>query len=243
MGKIIRNQPHQKLFENIKALLHEARKAVARNINTAMVMTYFEIGRMIVEHEQKGKKRAGYAEETLKNLSLNLTKEFGRGFSERNLRAFRQFYLTFSVRTIWQSPIAKSKSSGLQTSYTEIPFRLSWTHYVLLMRISNEDERRFYEIEAVNQNWSVRDLERQFDSSLYERLALSRDKKRVRELSENGHDIDLPQDAVKEPYVLEFLGLKEESAYSETDLESAIINKIEHFMLELGKGFLFAGRQ
>jgi len=121
-------------------------------------------------------------------------------------------------------------------------FHLSWSHYVFLMRLS-EAERKFYEIEAVKQNWSLRELERQFNSSLYERLALSRDKKKVRELSEKGHIIAMPQDAVKEPYVLEFLGLKEESAYSETDLETAIINKIEHFMLELGKGFLFAGRQ
>jgi predicted nuclease of restriction endonuclease-like (RecB) superfamily len=243
MGKTIRNQPHQKLFENIKALLHEARNAVVRNINTAMVVTYFEIGRMIVLDEQQGKKRADYAEETLKNLSLDLTREFGKGYSERNLRSFRQFYLTYNTRAIWQSAIAKSKTDISRTSNAEIPFKLSWTHYLLLMRISNENERRFYEIEATNQNWSVRELERQFNSSLYERLALSRDRKKVRELSEKGHVIAMPQDAIKEPYVLEFLGLREESAYSETDLETAIINRIEHFMLELGKGFLFVGRQ
>ena len=144
---------HRKLFENIKAFLHEARNAVARNINTAMVMTYFEIGRMIVVDEQHGKKRAGYAEETLKNLSLDLTKEFGKGFSERNLRAFRQFYLTYNKRTIWQSPIAESKTNVLQVPDSEMPFRLSWTHYLLLMRIANEEERRFYEIGIVAQNW------------------------------------------------------------------------------------------
>ena len=243
MGKIVKKQPHKKLFENIKALLHEARSAVARNINTAMVMTYFEIGRMIVVDEQQGKRRAGYAEETLKNLSLDLTKEFGKGFSERNLRAFRQFYLTYHTRAIWQSPIAKSKTNVLQISNGEMPFRLSWTHYLLLMRIANEEERRFYEIEAAAQNWSIRELERQFNSSLYERLVLSRDKKKVNDLSKKGHILTTPQDAIKEPYVLEFLGLKEESSYSETDLETAIINKIEHFLLELGKGFLFVGRQ
>ena len=243
MGKIVKTQPHKKLYENIKVLLHEARNAVARNINTAMVMTYFEIGRMIVMDEQKGKKRAGYAEETLKNLSLDLTEEFGKGFSERNLRAFRQFYLTYTARAIRQSPIAKSKTKALQTSNSEMPFSLSWTHYLLLMRIDNEEERRFYEIEAASQNWSVRELERQFNSSLYERLVLSRDKKKIRNLSRKGHILTTPQDAIKEPYVLEFLGLKEESAYSETELETAIINKIEHFLLELGKGFLFVGRQ
>ncbi len=243
MGKIIRNQPHQKLFENIKALLHEARNAVTRNINSVMVISYFKIGRMIVVDEQQGKKRAGYAEETLKNLSLDLTKEFGKGFSERNLRAFRQFYLTYHTRTIWQSPIAKSKTDALRAANGEMPFRLSWTHYLLLMRITDEKERRFYEIESAAQNWSIRELERQFNSSLYERLVLSRDKKKVKYLSKKGHILSTPQDAVKEPYVLEFLGLKEESSYSETDLETAIINKIEHFLLELGKGFLFVGRQ
>jgi predicted nuclease of restriction endonuclease-like (RecB) superfamily len=243
MGKIVKKQSHKKLYENIKALLHEARSAIARNINTAMVVTYFEIGRMIVMDEQQGKKRAGYAEKTLKNLSLDLTKEFGKGFSERNLRAFRQFYLTYNTRAIRQSPIAKSKTTVLQTSNGEMPFRLSWTHYLLLMRIANEEERRFYEIEAAAQNWSIRELERQFNSSLYERLVLSRDKKKVNDLSKKGHILTKPQDAVKEPYVLEFLGLKEESSYSETDLETAIINKIEHFLLELGKGFLFVGRQ
>mgnify|MGYP001585114060 FL=1 len=153
MGKTVKTQSHRKLFENIKALLYEARNAVARNINTAMVMTYFEIGRIIVIDDQMGKKRAGYAEETMKNLSLDLTREFGKGFSERNLRAFRQFYLTYSARIIWQSPIAKSKANSLKTSNAEMPFSLSWTHYLLLMHISNEDERRFCEIEAANQNW------------------------------------------------------------------------------------------
>src|SRR3990172_4283142 len=153
MDKIVKTQSHKKLYENIKTLLHEARSSVARNINTAMVMTYFVIGRMIVVDEQHGKKRARYAEETLKNLSLCLTKEFGKGFSERNLRAFRQFYLTYNKRTIWQSPIAESKTNALQVPDSEMPFRLSWTHYLLLMRIANEEERRFYEIGIVAQNW------------------------------------------------------------------------------------------
>ncbi len=136
---------------------------------------------------------------------------------------------------------ADQKSGTMSRISPEI-FQLSWSHYVLLMRLP-EAERKFYEIEAVKQNWSLRELERQFNSSLYERLALSRDKHRVKELSQKGHILTTPQDAVKEPYVLEFLGLKEESSYSETDLETAIINKIEHFLLELGKGFLFVGRQ
>jgi len=229
MSKTIKKQLHKKLYEDIKALLHEARTAVARNINTAMVMTYFEIGRMIVEHEQEGANRAAYAKETLKSLSQKLTAEFGRGFSSDNLELMRRFYLVYS------------KSETL-SRISPIIFQLSWSHYVFLMRLP-EAERKFYEIEAVKQNWSLRELERQFNSSLYERLALSRDKHRVKELSQKGHILTTPQDAIKEPYVLEFLGLKEESAYSESDLESAIINRIEHFMLELGKGFLFSGRQ
>jgi len=238
MDKIIRKQPHRKLFENIKALLNEARNAVARNINTAMVMTYFEIGRMIVVDEQQGKARADYAEETLKNLSLDLTREFGKGFSERNLENMRKFYLLYAAK-ISQTVSAKSETLS---RISPIIVQMSWSHYVFLMRLP-EAERKFYEIEAVKQNWSLRELERQFNSSLYERLALSRDKHRVKELSQKGHILTTPQDAIKEPYVLEFLGLKEESAYSESDLESAIINRIEHFMLELGKGFLFSGRQ
>ena len=248
MGKIIKNQPHQKLFENIKALLHEARNAVVRNINTAMVMTYFEIGRMIVEHEQKGAKRAEYATETLKLLSQELTAEFGKGYSKSNLEYMRKFYLMYGKTQTVSGQSHNYKNDKVPEKYAtpsrispEI-FQLSWSHYVFLMRLP-ENERKFYEIEAVKQNWSLRELERQFNSSLYERLALSRDKKKVRELSEKGHVLAMPQDAIKEPYVLEFLGLKEESAYSENDLESAIITRIEHFMLELGKGFLFAGRQ
>jgi len=231
------------LYGRIKTLLNEARKSVVKTVNTTMVLTYFEIGRIIVEDEQQGKVRAGYAEETLKNLSRQLTAEFGKGFSERNIRAFRQFYLTYQDRKIWQSVIAKSQVDNMTGNPSEPPFRLSWTHYLLLMRVGNDDERRFYEIETASQNWSVRELERQFNSALYERLSLSRNKGKVKDLSRKGHVIEVAADVIKEPYVLEFLGLKEESAFSENDLETAIINRIEHFMLELGKGFLFAGRQ
>lgn len=248
MGKIIKKQSHKKLFENIKTLLHEARSAVARNINTAMVMTYFEIGRMIIEHEQKGAKRAEYATETLKLLSQELTAEFGKGYSKSNLEYMRKFYLMYGKTQTVSGQSHNYKNDKVPAKYATLSrispeiFKLSWSHYVFLMRLP-EAERKFYEIEAVKQNWSLRELERQFNSSLYERLALSRAKHRVKELSQKGHILSTPQDAIKEPYVLEFLGLKEESSYSETDLETAIINKIEHFLLELGKGFLFVGRQ
>ena len=169
----------------------------------------------------------------------------------------RQFYLTYGVRlnsilpsalNISQKPSAKLSPAGTLGKFEKLsristPFLISWSHYVFLMRIENEDERRFYEIESANNQWSLPELRRQFNSSLYERLALSRDKKKVKELSRKGQIIGKPEDTMKDPYVLEFLGLKEDSSYSETDLETAIINKIEHFLLELGKGFLFEARQ
>ncbi len=220
------------LYAEIKALIETSRSTVVRMVNTTMVCTYFQIGRLIVEHEQKGLKRAEYAKETLKKLSEKLVNEFGKGFSERNLRSIREFYISYKKSVIWQTMSAKS----------ETLFQLSWSHYVFLMKLP-EAERKFYEIEAIKQSWSLRELERQFNSSLYERLALSRDKKTVKDLSQKGHIVEKPDDIIKNPYVLEFLGLKEESNYSESDLETAIINKIEHFILELGKGFLFTGRQ
>jgi len=183
-----------------------------------------------------------------------LTTEFGKGYSVDNLERNRKFYLLWSksatVSRISGKQIVKTLPARYDTMKSEKSsrvfdrhFRLSWSHYVFLMAIDDKDERRFYEIEAANTQWSLRELRRQFNSSLYERLALSRDKKKVKELSRNGQIIGKPEDTMKDPYVLEFLGLKEDNAYSETDLETAIINKIEHFLLELGKGFLFEARQ
>jgi predicted nuclease of restriction endonuclease-like (RecB) superfamily len=246
------------LVQSIKILIQEARKSVVRNINTTMLMTHFEIGRMIVEEEQQGKEKAEYGKELIKHLSEELTKEFGKGYSQRNILYFRQFYLTYTSR-ISQSVIAKSiqdqktqsliaelevaQSSNEEASNALRIFELSWTHHLLLMKIEKENERNFYEIEAISQNWSVRELERQYHSSLYERLALSRDKEGVKELAKKGQIVEKTLDIIKDPFVLEFLDLKEDNRYSESDLETAIINKLEHFMLELGKGFLFSGRQ
>lgn len=215
----------QNLFQDIKTLLHNARSQVVRAVNTTMVHTYFEIGRLIVEHEQKGSVKAEYGAETLKNLSIELSKEFGKGFSAQNLERMRTFYNVFK------------KSSTVSSKFT-----LSWSHYVFLMRLS-EHEQKFYEIESIENNWSLRELQRQFDSALYDRLRLSRDKDGVKALNEKGQVITKPSDAVKDPYILEFLGLKEDARYSESELEQAIIDKIEHFLLEFGKGFAFVGRQ
>lgn len=241
------------LFKSIKHLIENAKNSIVRNINTTMLLTYFEIGRIIVEDEQDGRDRAEYAKEILKKLSKQLTKEFGRGYSISNLEYFRKFYLTFQDRIPQSMTGEFRKSQSLigisaenlndETPSRTLPFTLSWTHYIQLLKIENEDERNFYEIEASQNNWSVRELTRQYNSAIYERLALSRDKEGVKQLAQKGQIIEKPTDVLKSHYVLEFLDLKEDSRYSESDLETQIINKLEHFMLELGKGFLFEGRQ
>lgn len=245
----ITDKANSPLFGKIAGLLKEAKRFTVSVVNETIVITYFEIGRLIVEDEQKGKERAEYGKAVLKELSGSLTKEFGKGFSVYNLERMRNFYLVYKSRpseglistsVMRKIPIKKSASVMRKS---ESPFKLSWTHYLLLLKIENEEERDFYELEAANNNWSVRELERQFNSSLYERLVLSRDKNAVKELSWEGQIITKPDDAIKDPYILDFLGLEEQSKYTESDLETAIINKLETFMLELGKGFLFAARQ
>ncbi len=218
-------------YNKIAELLKNARSKVVQTVNKTMVYTYFEIGRTIVEEEQKGKERAEYGKQIIKELSQKLTREFGKGFSTTNLKQMRQFYLTYS------------KSQTLSDQFKKFDLQLSWSHYLFLMKVDNPDERKFYEIEAISNGWSLRELQRQFDTALFERLVLSRDKKGIKELSKKGQIITKPNDTVKDPYVLEFLGLPEETKYSETELEQKIIDKLEHFLLELGKGFTFVGRQ
>jgi len=240
---------HNKLFNKIAGLLTEARKYVASSINRTIVITYFEIGGIIIEDEQKGEERAAYGKAVLKELSSRLTEEFGKGFSVDNLERMRKFYLVYKDRVADNRKSASlPRKSGVEKSASvvrkfESPFKLSWTHYTKLLKIDDDAERDFYEIEAVNSNWSVRELERQFNSSLFERLALSRDKQAIKKLSEKGQIISSPIDTIKDPYVLDFLGLEKQNKYTETDLESAIIDKLEQFLRELGKGFLFVGRQ
>ena len=228
MAKKVANHREDALYSQIASILEQNRKSVAVAVNTAMVRTYYEIGRSIVENEQKGRIRAEYGKEVLKNLSARLTANYGKGFSQRNLEQMRQFFLIYS----------KEISQTVSAEFT-----LSYSHYLFLMRIDNPDERKFYEIEAKNSNWSLRELKRQFDSALYERLAVSKDKESVRELSKKGCIVESPADIVKDPYILEFLGLPEQSEYSETELESKLIDKLESFLLELGKGYTFVGRQ
>ena len=228
-------------INEVKELLNNAKERVKTAINIAMVYTYYEIGRRIVEQEQKGENRAEYGKEVLRQLSAALTKEFGKGYSQENLKLFRRFYVVYSKDQIGETVFTESQSLPLTLEGRR--FYLSWGHYIKLMRIPNVDERHFYEIETYKNNWSVRELNRQFDSALYERLALSRDKQKVLELSQKGQIIEKPLDAIKDPYVLEFLNLREDDRYSEKDLETRIINKLQYFLLELGKGFAFVQRQ
>ena len=216
------------IYEEIHELLSKARQNIILNVNSTMTKTYFLIGKRIVEEEQNGNKRAEYGKNLIKILSKKLTKEFGKGFSETNLEQMRKFFKVYGIP---------------QTLSEEFQFNLSWSHYLILMRIKDINARNFYEIEAFENNWSLRELKRQVNSSLYERLVLSKDKEKVKELSVKGQIIEKAQDIIKDPYILEFLGLDEKSDYSENKLETEIINKLEMFLLELGKGFTFVGRQ
>lgn len=224
------------LSKKISNLLNESRQRVVQAVNHTMVLTYFEIGRMIVEEEQNGKERADYGSQLLSDLSNSLTQEFGRGFSITNLQQMRMFYNIYSKQ---QTLSAKSENSE---SLSE-NFKLSWSHYLKLMRIDDELERKFYEIETLKNNWSLRELNRQYDSALFTRLAISKDKNEILRLSEQGQVIEKPQDVIKDPYVLEFIGIPEQNYFSENELEQKLIDKLEHFLLELGKGFTFVARQ
>ena len=235
---------NNQLYAQIADLLIVSRQSIVRSVNHTMVMTYFKIGEMIVENEQQGQVRATYGKKVLKELSDRLSKEFGKGFSVDNLQNMRQFFSVYSIyekpSRISEAQLVKEKAAATLLSPL---FQLSWSHYLKLMRIEDPNERRFYEIEAFNNNWTLKELQRQFDSALYIRLALSRDKDGVKQLAEQGQIVEKPIDVLKDPYILEFLELKEHYRYSEDDLEAEIIDKLEHFLLELGKGFTFVGRQ
>ncbi len=258
------NITDSQLIQKIETIVELARQRVASVVNLTMVHTYFEIGRLIIENEQQGNERAEYGKNVLQNLSKHLTAKFGKGFSEQNLRNMRQFFIVYQNRAlsirepkeqqnidnkeikIRQKPSSESENEQntiRQTVLSESFFKLGWSHYLILMRIQNAQERNFYEIEAGRQNWSEPQLKRQYNSSLYERLALSRDKEAVMKLANEGQIIEKPEDILKNPLSLEFLGLEEKSSYTETELEQAIISKLHNFLLELGKGFLFEARQ
>ncbi len=258
MKKIGNKQTYLNLITDIAKLIEQGRKVAVQYVNTALVTTYWLVGRRIVEYEQKGKERADYGEELLKKISADLTLRFGKGFTERNLWHMRQFYITYkeilhTVRAELPDK-AQKKTHTVCAEFGLIPqtvseisetlshkFPLSWSHYRLLMRIGEPLQREFYEVECIRGNWSVRQLDRQIQSMLYERTALSKQKLSVIAKSHKKPIILKPEDEIKDPYILEFLGLKDE--YSESQLEEALIKHLEHFLLELGIGFTFVARQ
>lgn len=250
------------LVQQVRNIILSARVLAARSVDAVQVAMNFSIGQRIVEHEQGGNRRAAYGKQAMEHLALAMSSEFGRGFSATNLRLMRQFYLVYSPRILQtmsdkfpaapilqtasdESALLRKQAGGGVASLAPLSglASISWSHYVFLMSIANPDERMFYEVEAFQQDWDVRTLKRQASSCLYERLALSRDKEGVQRLASEGDLPQTPRQLIKDPLVLEFLGLEERVRYSEHDLESAIIDRLESFLLELGKGFLFEARQ
>jgi len=236
--KSINTRTYNNLVGRIAEILNQARTKVVREINKAQVLAYWEIGREIVEFEQKGKSRGEYGDRLIERLSEDMTKKFGRGFSSTNLKMMRLFYQSFPIRQT-----LSDESQKPQTLSAKFEPMLSWSHYCELLKVEEPLVRSFYEQEAIQNNWSVRELKRQINSMLFERLALSKDTKTVMKMAKKGQIIEKPEDAIKDPYILEFLNLKEETSYTESQLEQALIDKLQYFLLELGKGFTFVARQ
>lgn len=215
-----------KIYE-LKTIIEQAKRNVVTNINYEMVLAYWNIGKVIVEHEQSGEAKAEYGSRLLKNISSELTKLYGKGFSKSNLFSMRRFYLEYP-------------------KFQTLSVKLSWSHYLLLLGVSDLNARSFYEHECINSNWSVRELDRQIESSLYERLLLSKgqtNKEKVLELAQKGITYQTPDSFMKDPMVVEFIGVHEKKPMLESDLEKALIDHIEDFLLELGRGFMFVGSQ
>jgi len=250
------------LYDRIRAILASARANVARSVNSTQVVSNWLIGREIVEEEQHGKSKAAYGEQVLGELSVVLQSEFGKGYSATNLRWFRQFYLQYpelvenhhaprdrfeavarqsdlgaDEAAIWNSVRTESWHPGMLNP------NVSWTHYRALIKVDRLEARGFYEIETIKNNWSSRELERQINSLLYDRLAMSRDKRGLMKLAIEGHEVQQPTDVFKDPVVMEFLGLPESPKLVESSLEQALIDNLQAFLLELGKGFAFVSRQ
>ena len=226
-NKLIISNEMSLVVQEVKSILNTARNNVARQVNNELLNTYWNIGRIICEYEQSDAARADYGKQTLRALSKELTKEFGKGFSVSNIQFMRRFYQNYQIQ---------------QTASV----KLSWSHYCELLSISDTDKRSFYEKEANNSGWSVRELKRQIESSLFERLLLSRgdaNKEQVLALALHGNEITQPADIIRDPYVFEFLGLPEDKPVMESDLERALVQQIEKFLLELGRGFMFVGTQ
>jgi predicted nuclease of restriction endonuclease-like (RecB) superfamily len=247
------------MYERIRKILDSARSNVARSVNTTQVIANWLIGREIVEEEQKGKRRAEYGEGLIRGLAILLQADYGVGYSLANVKFFRKFYLEYprlcseakgyAPRSLSSDPEpmeSAEKGHALRSLSWQLGLlhpALSWTHYRTLLRVDTNNARSFYEIEAIKNNWSARELERQLNSLLYERLALSKDKKGLMRLATKGQVVQKPVDVFKDPVVMEFLGLPESPKLVESDLEQALIDNLQSFLLELGKGFAFVARQ
>ena len=220
---LIEENEINEFFNEIKTLIEKAKGRVYKTVNTEMLDLYWNIGKMIIE-KQEGKKRAKYGDLLIHGISKKLTENFGKGYSVQNLRRMRQLYLTYPIRSTMLS-------------------ELSISHYYELIKIKEKYKRDFYMHECINANWDVRELQRQRDSLLYERLAMSKDKNKLLELSTKGNKVSSNEDIIKDPFVLEFLDIKENTNYLESDLEKNILEHLKEFLLELGKGFAFIGSQ
>ena len=224
MNELKENSNYHNLIEQIGIIYNSARQTVASAVNVEMLNAYWNIGKFIIEFEQNGNEKAKYGERLLENISTDLKIKYGKGFSRTNLNYMRLFYIKYPKRET-------------------VSHKLTWSHYFELLKIENNISRDFYLNQAIIENWTVRELKRQKKTGLFERLALSKDKEKVLELSKKGHQIQSETDLIKDPYVFEFLNIPENSLYSENDIEKAIINNLQSFLLELGKGFAFIGRQ
>ena len=236
------------ISDKIIALVEQARQSVAKSANSAMVFTYYHIGKLLVNEWQQGEKRAEYGAQLLTSVSADLTNVFGKGFSVQNLERMRNFYLLYSKssKELRNSAVFQKSSTVLRILDDNLDVRflpISWSHYLFLMRINDETQRQFYEVESFQNQWTLKELERQFNTGLFERLALSKNKSEILRLAKEGQIVEHPKDLMKDPLILDFLGFESNNSYTETELETAIINQIEKFMLELGKGFFFGGRQ
>lgn len=225
------------LLSRITTILDQAKGQAVRSVNSAMVQAYFTIGQAIVEDEQAGKLKAGYGQQLIQDISTQLTKSHGKGYSATNLKLFRQFYLRY------QKMSHSTNDPSLQEISHTLCDQLSWSHYRRLLRVKNDDALNFYEKETIANGWSVREMTRQIDSLLFERLAKSRDAEGLKKLSNKGSAPSRPTDIIKDPYILEFLDLPETNQWHEHDLEKSLLNHLQQFLLELGKGFAFVGRQ
>ena len=218
---------YRAFLEKVSGLLEQARHQTVKQINTIIIDTYWQVGKLIIEEEQKGKEHAHYGDELITRLSADLSQKYGRGFGKSNLFAMRKFYSLYPARK-FQTLSGKS---------------ISWSHLCEIITLKDDSARAFYEVETAKNNWSSRELKRQINAMLFERIILSKDKNKTKALAGKGHIIEKPEDAIKDPYILDFLGIPQKSFYTESQLEQQLIGHLQEFLLELGKGFAFVGRQ